>query len=43
MAEFEHFVEMRGIVQIRWISDDPNFNAEPVDLFEKQQEGLPDR
>ena len=42
MADFERFVEMRGIVQIRWRSDDPHFNAEPVDLFDKQQEGLPD-
>ena len=41
-ANYERFVEMHGIVEIRWISDDPNFYAEPEDLFEKQREGLPD-
>ena len=36
-ANYERFVETRGIVEIRWISD-----AEPEDLFEKQREGLLD-
>ena len=41
-TNYERFVEMCGIVDIRWISDDPNFYAEPEDLFEKENEGLLD-
>ena len=36
-ANYERFVEMRGILEIRWISD-----AEPEDLFGKENEGLLD-
>ena len=38
----ERFVEIPGIVEIRWNSDDPDFYVEPEDLFDKQGEGLPD-
>jgi len=38
----ERFVEIPGIVEIRWISDDPDYYVEPEDLFDKQAEGLPD-
>ena len=41
-ANYERFVEMPGIVEIRWISDEPNFYAEPEDLFGKENEGLLD-
>lgn len=37
----ERFVEIPGIVDICVISDDPDFFAEPEDLFDKQGEGLP--
>ena len=37
----ERFVETPGIVDICVISDDPDFFAEPEDLFDKQGEGLP--
>jgi len=39
----ERFVETPGIVEIRVISDDPDFFAEPEDLFDKQGQGLPER
>ena len=38
----ERFVETPGIVDICVISDDPDFFAEPEDLFDKQGEGLPE-
>ena len=38
----ERFVEIPGIVEIRWISDDTDYYVEPEDLFDKQAEGLPD-
>ena len=38
----ERFVEIPGIVEIRWNSDDPDFNVEPEDLFDKQGDGVPD-
>ena len=37
----ERFVETPDIVDICVISDDPDFFAEPEDLFDKQGEGLP--
>jgi len=39
----ERFVETPGIVDIRVISDDPDFFFEPEDLFDKQGQGLPER
>ena len=38
----ERFVEIPGIVEIRWVSDDPDFYKEPIDLFYEQKNGLPD-
>ena len=37
----ERFVEIPGIVEIRWNSDDPDYYVQPEDLFDKQGEGLP--
>ena len=38
----ERIVEIPGIVEIRWVSDDPEFYREPIDLFDEQKNGLPD-
>ena len=38
----ERFVEIPGIVEIRWNSDDPDYYQEPIDLFDEQKNGLPD-
>ena len=38
----ERFVDIPGIVEIRWVSDDPEFYKESVDLFDEQKNGLPD-
>lgn len=38
----ERFVELPGVVEIRSSSDDPEYYAAPVDLFDKQVHGLPD-
>ena len=38
----EKFVEMRGIVEIRWRSDDPDYKEVTRDLFDEQSKGLPD-
>ena len=32
----EKFVEIPGVVEIRWVSDDPDTYVEPTDLFEEQ-------
>ena len=37
----ERFVDIPGIVEIRWNSDDPDYR-EPIDLFDEQKNGLPD-
>ena len=31
-----------GIVEIRWVSDDPDYYVPPIDLFDEQKNGLPD-
>ncbi len=38
----EMIVRYPGIVEIRWYSDDPDYYQEPIDLFDKQNDGLPD-
>ena len=38
----EMIVRYPGIVEIRWDSDDPDYYQEPIDLFDKQNDGLPD-
>ena len=38
----ERFVDIPGIVEIRWNSDDPDYYHEPIDLFDEQKNGLPD-
>lgn len=38
----ERFVEIPGIVEIRWVSDDPDYYVAPIDLFDEQKKGLPD-
>ena len=38
----ERFVEFPGIVEIHWVSDDPSYYVEPMDLFEEQENGLPE-
>jgi len=38
----ERFVEIPGIVEIRWVSDDPDYYVAPIDLFDEQKNGLPD-
>jgi len=38
----ERFVDIPGIVEIRWVSDDPDYYHEPIDLFDEQKNGLPD-
>jgi len=40
----ERFVEIPGVVEIRWVSDDPDYYTKPIDLFDQQmsEEGLPD-
>ena len=38
----ERFVEIPGIVEIRWVSDDPDYYVPPIDLFDEQKNGLPD-
>jgi len=38
----ERFVEIPNIVEIRWVSDDPDYYVEPIDLFDEQKNGLPD-
>ena len=37
----ERFVEIPGIVEIRWVSDDPDYYVAPLDLFDEQKNGLP--
>ena len=37
----ERFVEIPGIVEIRWVSDDPDYYVPPIDLFDEQKNGLP--
>ena len=39
---YEKFVKVPGVVEIRYRSDDPEFYAPAVDLFEEQSRGLPD-
>ena len=39
---YEKFVKVPGVVEIRYRSDDPEFYAPAVDLFEEQRRGLPD-
>jgi len=38
----ERFVEIPQIVEIRWVSDDPDYYVAPIDLFDEQKNGLPD-
>ena len=38
----ERFVEIPGVVEIRWVSDDPDYYVAPIDLFDEQKNGLPD-
>ena len=38
----ERFVEIPGIIEIRWVSDDPDYYVAPIDLFDEQSKGLPD-
>ena len=39
---YEKFVKVPGVVEIRYRSDDPEFYAPAVDIFEEQRRGLPD-
>ena len=41
-APGETFVRSPGIVEVRFKSDDPEYFAPTVDLFEEQMRGLPD-
>jgi len=34
----ERFVEIPGIVEIRWVSDDPDYYEVPIDLLNEQRE-----
>ena len=38
----ERFVEIPGVIEIRWVSDDPEYYHPPIDLFDEQKKGLPD-
>ena len=38
----ERFVEIPGIVDIKWVSDDPDYYVAPIDLFDEQKNGLSD-
>ena len=38
----ERFVEIPGVIEIRWVSDDPEYYHPPIDLFDEQKNGLPD-
>lgn len=38
----ERFVEIPGVVDIRWVSDDPDYYVAPIDLFDEQKNGLSD-
>ena len=38
----ERFVKLPGIVEIRFVSDDPEYYRTPIDLFYEQMNGLPD-
>jgi hypothetical protein len=38
----ERFVEIPGIVEIRWVSDDPDYYVVPRDLFDEQSNSLPE-
>lgn len=43
MLVMEKFVDMRGVVKIEWLSDDPGYaGREPVDLFHLQEMGIPE-
>ena len=33
---------MYVIISLRWVSDDPEYYVEPIDLFDEQKKGLPD-
>ena len=39
----ERFVDIPGIVEIRWRSHDPDYYHEPIDLFDEQKNGLPEQ
>ena len=39
LLNFERFVKIPGVVDIRWISDDPDYVRRPEDLFEAQSKG----
>ena len=39
---YHRFVEAPGIVLIRWVSDDPDYQRMPDDLFCCQANGIPD-
>jgi len=38
----EKFVDIPGIIEVRWKSDDPDTFVNPRDLFDEQAKGLPD-
>jgi len=38
---YERFVEISGIIDIKWVSDDPDYYVAPIDLFDEQVKGIP--
>jgi len=39
---YERFVEIPGIVDIKWVSDNPDYYVAPIDLFDEQANGIPE-
>lgn len=39
---FERFAECPGIIEIRWISDDPDYHRASEDMFHCQEQGIPE-
>jgi len=40
--DYERFVEIPGVVEVKWVSDNPDYYIAPVDLFDEQSKGIPD-
>ena len=39
---YERFVECPGVIEIRWVSDDPDHHKIPEDMYNCQNNGIPE-
>ena len=39
---YERFVECPGVIEIRWVSDDPDHHKTPEDMYNCQNNGIPE-